>query len=170
MTGYELKGHLDTSTQGIWHASLSQIYPTLQKMAHQDWVTVTEVPQTGKPDRKVYRITPSGQASLLSWLTEGQHTVARHKNINVLKLFFAGSLPKKRILHQLQTELDLQRQQLATYEQRAKATIEGVVAATGLQREAVLWDAVRQLGIESTKTTIRWLEATIKRIEEEYDE
>lgn len=96
--------------------------------------------------------------------------MGRHKNINMLKLFFAGSLPKKRVLHQLQTELDLERQQLATYEQRAEATIEGVVAATGLHREAAMWDAVRQLGIGSTKTTIRWLEATIKQIEEVYDE
>ena len=79
-------------------------------MEQQGWVTSTEVVQEGKPDRKVYQITSSGQATLQAWLEESQHTVARHKIINRLKLIFAVSLPEKRVLHQLQTELDLQRQ------------------------------------------------------------
>lgn len=170
MTGYELKSHLDKSTQGLWHASLSQIYPTLQKMEQKGFVTSAEFPQEGKPDRRYYQITPAGRIAFETWLDQTVRELARHKNANMLKLFFAGSLPKDRVLYHLQTELDLQREQLIVDEQSAKHYIDGVVAATGLQREAVMWDAIRQLGIEWRTTTIRWLEATIERIEEVYDD
>lgn len=170
MTGYDLKGYLDASTQGVWYASLSQIYPTLQKLEQEGWVESQEIPQEGKPDRKYYLITAEGRAGFQDWLDEGVHELARHKNLNMLKLFFAGSLPKKRVLHHLQVELDLQRKQLAKDEQSTKQYIEGVVAATGLKREAVMWEAIRRLGIESKKTTIRWLEETMKTVEESYDD
>lgn len=166
MTGYDLKGYMDASTQGVWHASLSQIYPTLHTLEKEGLVTSTMVPQAGKPDRKYYEITKAGKEIFLEWLDQNTLTLAHQKNVNMLRLFFAGSLSQNRILHHLQTELDLQRQQLAVYEADAKSYIEDIVKKTGLSREAVMWRAIRKLGIVSKKTTIRWLETTIEQIDE----
>ena len=54
MTGYDLKKHIDNSTQFFWHAKLGQIYPTLKRL-DEDGLTESEImPQEGKPDKKFY--------------------------------------------------------------------------------------------------------------------
>ena len=45
-------------------ASYGSIYPALNQLAIDGMVTVREEEQSGKPDKKVYAITPSGVAAL----------------------------------------------------------------------------------------------------------
>ena len=170
MTGYELKRHLDISTQNMWYASLSQIYPTLQRLEQEEWISSRDAPQEGKPDRKYYKLEKPGREALHNWLHQLDAVLPRQKNINLLKLFFSGSLPKSRILHLLESELDLHLQKLTSYEKETSAYIAEIVGRSEHKREAVMWDAVRRLGIEREKTTIRWLEDTIKLVEGTYDE
>ena len=66
MTGYDLKKVLDESTQFFWHAELSQIYPELKRLEQKGWITSASYPQEGKPDKKVYSITPVGKAEFHS--------------------------------------------------------------------------------------------------------
>ena len=170
MTGYELKRHIDESTQNLWHASLSQIYPMLQKLEREGLVSSTEMPQSNKPDRKYYQIEAPGRAAFRKWLEESDLELVRQKNINLLKLFFAGSLPKPQLLHNLQTQLNLHRQRLAYYQQETREYIAEIVGGTEAQKEAIMWKALHNLGVEIEKATIRWLERTIKIVEAEFDE
>jgi PadR family transcriptional regulator, regulatory protein AphA len=64
-TGYEIKKDFE---EGLFchfmEASYGSIYPALNQLAAEGLVTVREEEQSGKPDKKVYAITPAGVASL----------------------------------------------------------------------------------------------------------
>ncbi len=68
--GYELRARLDSAlgplAKGI---NEGQIYVTLARLERGGFVERDDVP-SGRPDRKVYRLTPSGQERVSSWLSE----------------------------------------------------------------------------------------------------
>ncbi len=166
MTGYELKKHMDKSTQFFWHAQLSQIYPTLKKLEQNGLVTIEIEPQDGKPDKKIYTITKKGNDKLLAWLIKPIVQLTPTKDFILLKLFFSGSLDKEIILQHLQNVLALQRQRLKQYQTHTKSYVEQIISETGLQTEGIMWESVRQFGEEYTQMYITWLEYTIKTVKE----
>ncbi len=170
MTGYDLKKQMDRSTQAFWHAHLGQIYPALKKMAQEGLVEISVVPQEGKPDKKYYLITGAGRTELETWLRQPLDTPPKKKEPALLQLFFSGALPKALILEQLERQLTIHRAQLAVYQTETKTHIEEIVTQTGLTRESVMWDLVRQFGVEHSKTYIRWLERAIEAVQTEIED
>lgn len=69
-SGYELARRFEKSIGYFWAASHQQIYRTLKRMDELGWVTVEEVPQEGRPDKKVYRPSDGGRAELSRWIAE----------------------------------------------------------------------------------------------------
>lgn len=65
-SGYDLMLQL----QPFWQAKHSQIYPLLAKMEQEGYLEFTRVPQTDRPDKKVYSITEKGRTALREWLTQ----------------------------------------------------------------------------------------------------
>jgi DNA-binding PadR family transcriptional regulator len=64
-TGYEIKKQFEDGPFSYFHqASFGSIYPSLGRLSEEGLVTCTEMPQEGKPDKKIYSITPSGIAAL----------------------------------------------------------------------------------------------------------
>ncbi len=64
-SGYEIKKEIE---EGLFshfiEASFGSIYPALTQLAGEGLVTVRAEEQYGKPDKKVYAITPSGRDAL----------------------------------------------------------------------------------------------------------
>lgn len=65
-TGYDLTQRI----QLFWNANHSQIYPLLAQLEEKGYVRFTLVPQSDKPDKKVYTITPAGVEAVQQWITE----------------------------------------------------------------------------------------------------
>ncbi|WP_308637490.1 PadR family transcriptional regulator [Paenibacillus silvisoli] len=63
-SGYDLMLKL----QSLWPAKHSQIYPLLSQMESDGYVRHVLVPQTDKPDKKVYSLTDMGRDALRAWL------------------------------------------------------------------------------------------------------
>lgn len=63
-TGYDLKKQFESSFAHFFAAGYGSIYPALSSLAHDGLVECREIPQQGKPDRKVYRITDAGLAHM----------------------------------------------------------------------------------------------------------
>jgi DNA-binding PadR family transcriptional regulator len=63
-SGYDLKKHFESTFGHFFAAGYGSIYPALSSLLADGLVECTEIPQDGKPDRKVYRITPAGTAYL----------------------------------------------------------------------------------------------------------
>ncbi|MBR3316150.1 MAG: PadR family transcriptional regulator [Atopobiaceae bacterium] len=91
-TGYEVMTVFRDSLNHFWKAQTSQIYRELQTMEKAGWISQTHVPQTGKPDKNVFSITPAGRDELRRWLRD-ESTPLTFKNPLMMKTFFMGELP-----------------------------------------------------------------------------
>jgi DNA-binding PadR family transcriptional regulator len=67
-SGYDLKKNFESSFAHFFAAGFGSIYPALASLSENGLVSCEEIPQDGKPDRKVYRITPAGRQHLLEQL------------------------------------------------------------------------------------------------------
>ena len=64
-SGYDLKKEFESSFGHFFAAGYGSIYPALSSLADDGLVDCEQVPQEGKPDRKVYSITDKGREHLL---------------------------------------------------------------------------------------------------------
>ncbi|HSJ20423.1 MAG TPA: PadR family transcriptional regulator [Nocardioidaceae bacterium] len=67
-SGLELARRFDRSIGFFWSATHQQIYRVLGRMEADGWVTSAAVEQQGRPDKKVYEVTPEGSQELAAWL------------------------------------------------------------------------------------------------------
>lgn len=67
-SGYDLKKQFESTFAHFFAAGFGSIYPALSSLAEQGLVSCEEIPQEGKPDRKVYEITGAGREFLLEAL------------------------------------------------------------------------------------------------------
>jgi PadR family transcriptional regulator AphA len=75
-SGYDLKKQFESSFAHFFAAGYGSIYPALASLADQGLVECEEIPQEGKPDRKLYRISDAGYEHLLEAL---RNTTPCHK-------------------------------------------------------------------------------------------
>jgi DNA-binding PadR family transcriptional regulator len=168
MTGYELKQTMDVSTSNFWHAKQSQIYATLKKMEGSGLVTSDVEAQDGRPNRRVYTITKTGNADLLAWLSQPVMELQARKELVLLKLFFSADEDKRTLLTQLRLQRDLHRRQLERYQGETKVVIQQFAAALpGGAKKALLWNATRRYGEMFETMALQWLDETITMIDEE---
>ncbi|WP_035992245.1 PadR family transcriptional regulator [Leptolyngbya sp. KIOST-1] len=91
-SGYDLAKQFDGSVGFFWHASHQQIYRELTKLEQQALVTAEAVPQAGKPDKKVYRVTEAGQATLRDWIAQPSKCTPTKDDL-LVKLFVGYLVP-----------------------------------------------------------------------------
>ncbi|HXV23207.1 MAG TPA: PadR family transcriptional regulator [Alphaproteobacteria bacterium] len=64
-SGYEIKKELeDGAYSHFYRASFGSIYPALGRLAAEGFISGREQEQLKRPDKKVYRLTPSGRREL----------------------------------------------------------------------------------------------------------
>jgi DNA-binding PadR family transcriptional regulator len=67
--GYELKQAFDETFGDVWPPiNVGQIYTTLGRLERDGLVRSVHVEQAHRPDKKVYELTPAGQAALEEWI------------------------------------------------------------------------------------------------------
>jgi DNA-binding PadR family transcriptional regulator len=75
--GYELKQALDSTFGPGWPPlNFGQIYTTLSRLERDGLVRSQDVPQEGRPGKRVYELTPQGRQELQEWVdtsTTGTH-------------------------------------------------------------------------------------------------
>jgi PadR family transcriptional regulator AphA len=90
-SGYDLVQTFRISMSHYWHAHPGQIYPTLDRMEHDGWISGREVIQRGRPNKRVYSITAEGRRVLLEWL-QSPYEPLKMKNPPLLRSRFLGHL------------------------------------------------------------------------------
>ncbi|MCD0483643.1 PadR family transcriptional regulator [Streptacidiphilus sp. ASG 303] len=89
-SGWELARLADRSIGHFWPVTRAHIYAELPKLADRGWATARDVPQSGAPDKRVYRATAEGEAAFRSWLATVDLTEERGRQPLQLRLFFAA--------------------------------------------------------------------------------
>jgi len=62
--GYDIAKTIRAAGDGALKVGDGQLYPILHRLEKRGWLAATWVDQDGRPDRKVYSVTPSGTKEL----------------------------------------------------------------------------------------------------------
>lgn len=62
--GYEIAKTIRAAGTGALKVGDGQLYPILHRLEERGWIEAKWVEQVGRPDRKVYSVTPSGAKEL----------------------------------------------------------------------------------------------------------
>lgn len=166
MTGYEMEGWINVSTGNFWHAELSQIYKTLKKLEEDGRVTSQIEPQEGRPDKRIYSLTPAGKADLAEWLETPVLDEIVKKDALLIRLFFSPPGNKAALLVQLRIQLQMHRRKLEHYLEQAPQAMVGFVGDhPELAASVLYWEAARRHGILYEEMYMRWIEETMLLLE-----
>jgi PadR family transcriptional regulator AphA len=97
MSGYDLKKAIDASVGYFWGPAKSGIYALLPRLVASGYATSREIAQSGRPDKRIYRITAAGRGALRSWIEDTPAPPDPDRNPLLLKLFF-GALTSPEVL------------------------------------------------------------------------
>jgi DNA-binding PadR family transcriptional regulator len=90
--GYEIKRGLEERFGAvIAPLNAGQVYTTLQRLQRDDLVDDDTVEQSGRPDKRVYRLTETGRDALRAWLG-APSAPTRLRDDFFMKLHFAQDL------------------------------------------------------------------------------
>lgn len=160
-SGYDLKTRcFDGPISGFWTADQAQIYRTLERLAQGKAVKSKTRRQSGRPDRRIYELTPIGQQVLERWVT-ASHELGPLRDPFLVQLWFTSQLEDgdlsqvlsaERVKHQ--RRLDLLRADAV-----ALSRDEGVSGRTAVVRQMALDGAVA-----SERAAIDWLDDALELV------
>ena len=99
MHGYQLHEFIDSFMQTCVDLKKSTAYYLLEKMAKEGYVTRTEEREGNRPPRRVYHLTPAGEARFLDLLRQNLATYLPAKFPGDTGLTFLDNLPTDRSHH-----------------------------------------------------------------------
>lgn len=151
-SGYDLAKRFDQSIGFFWPSTFQQVYRDLGKLEEAGLVSAITVEQTGKPNKKVFAITPSGIEELQNWLQTPAKPM-KIKDTFLIKLFGGHRLSKQELL-----------EDLASQREHHQATFDSYTAlASGLKSQGetlflkyFLPYQALDLGIRFEKTWLEW--------------
>ena len=97
LSGYDLERVVERSVGYFWRPARSQIYAVLPRLVGRGLATRRAVAQTTRPDKQLYRITPSGRDALRMWLDKAP-LEPDPERILLLKLFFGAEADRAALL------------------------------------------------------------------------
>lgn len=161
-SGYDLNKAVEGSIGYFWTPAKSQIYGELKRLTALGYVEELEVPQQGRPDKRVYTITAAGDEALQNWLTTRDEHPEEIKSTFLLKLFFGHRLSPEEILSKMREYLNYAIASLAEYE-----AIEREIESHGgpVAPNLYPWMALMQ-GKAFARSGIEWSKEMIEHLSE----
>ena len=159
MSGYDLGQSIRTSIGFFWNESYGQIYPNLKKLAAAGLVTAKTEKQKGKPDRRVYSITPKGRAHLEEWLAvEPQPEVPRNELL--LKLFFGVQAGPETVIGYVERMAERKK----TYLEKFRQIERELLSQIDRYPDVPYWRMAARFGQLQLEAHQRWAEETLKAL------
>lgn len=112
-SGYEIRKMFEEGAYAGFHPiGFGSIYPALTALLAEGLVDCHEEPQAGRPDKKVYRLTPQGEAALVKTLSSNQPAEDKYKSDTLFMLSLAEVMDPARVDRLLRDYRDLKVNQL----------------------------------------------------------
>jgi len=163
-TGYDLKNKFQKSIHFFWNAALPHIYRSLKQMENQGWIASTIEQQSGKPNRKVYKITGEGKKELLHWLAEPPEELEMRHTM-LVKVFFGKQLPPERFTEHLKNWREYNVHLLKQYETVAMPVIQRQSEKASYAEDSHYWGLSLDYGIRHARMAIEWCDQALKGME-----
>ncbi len=159
MSGYDLGLTIRGSVGYFWNESYGQIYPNLKKLANDGFVSCKTERQKGKPDRRIYSITPKGRERLMTWLAVSpQPEIPRNELL--LKLFFGEQVPTQILIGYVERMAEERRALIELLERTEREEIDKNQHYPG----APYWRMAARFGQMEMRAHLRWAEETLAEL------
>ncbi|MGW4382456.1 PadR family transcriptional regulator [Kitasatospora sp. NPDC004531] len=169
LSGYDLGRWVETEGQFLRsRAHHSQIYRLLGRMVADGWVVYEVDPREGRPDAKVYRLTPVGRDALLAWVRSPYRPTSRFQDADFLARFaFAAALDRAAAIALVRTELDYRREQIARNRHRDRTLrFEDPLPELDQALAREIGEQLHRYGAGAVDRWVEWLEETLRRLED----
>lgn len=104
-TGYEIKKTIEESAFSHFvEASYGSIYPALGKLTEDGLISVRTEPLEGRPDKKIYSLTPAGLDAFRTMLAETPAEDKFRSNF-LFQMLFAHYLTPEQITEKLERQI-----------------------------------------------------------------
>lgn len=156
-TGYQLVGSLSDLNEAAWHASPSQVYSELHKLAANGMVQATALEDRAG---RSYEITDSGREELRRWLRSA--AVDRNvRNDSLLRMLMVWMLEPLTARHLIEGEIAFYRGRLMSLRQLMLEWDQNKTDPIFRFRQAgiMLW-------IAEDETMVRWLHGLLEILEQ----
>jgi DNA-binding PadR family transcriptional regulator len=155
-SGYELDKLAARSIGYFWQPAKSKIYAILPRLVDRGLAEASDVAQTGRPDKRVYRLTSAGSEELRRWLENGEPIRSVARDGLLLKLFFGAH-----------GDAALLRAQVAGRKERAEQLLAELEAIERtIDKDEDFFPYLTLLhGLEDTRSTIAWCRQTLGLID-----
>jgi DNA-binding PadR family transcriptional regulator len=164
MSGYDLKQLINKSiTHFYWSPAKSQIYGELRRLESHGLVTMREVPQTLRPDKRLYQITPEGTEAMLQWLRSSGVEPDSYKSALLLKTFFGHMLPHDVTLGLLEERRKQIAQELTMCEKRT-AELQEKMPGSEADDETFFPLLTLRRSITLCQADLQWLDDAIEQL------
>ena len=118
-------------------------------------MTVTVEHQDGKPNRKIYRVTETGQAELRRWLEEFPE-IPEHRESMLIKVFFGNQMDPQHFRFHLEQWREYHCGLLRRYDEEIRPIVEQSAKRTGAKEDARYWSLTLDFGRRHAKMVIDW--------------
>jgi len=167
MTGYDLDKVFKVSLNFFWQAQTSQIYRELNLMEKQELLSSRVILQTGKPNRKMYKITELGHSELQNWLLRRDFEEEFNiKNTFLLKMFFSAELDKSENIETLKQYKEQCMKSLEAMSETS-SSISNYGQEVVDKKNTTYWKSTASFGFFYFNMCIKWADFTISAIEAE---
>lgn len=164
-TGYEIGQQFQRSIGYFWSATHQQIYRTLKKLDADGLVTYTDVAQDGRPDKKVYTLSPAGQQLLAEWVASPTPVMPLRSDLGV-KLRAAEFGDLATVLGELKATRDEAQVVADLYRGFERDYYPEPDALTGRKLHQYL---VLRGGVRTSQAMVDWCDETIVGLQRELD-
>jgi DNA-binding PadR family transcriptional regulator len=113
-SGYDLAKRFTGSVGFFWKATHQQIYRELTKLEDMNFIRAEKVHQEGRPDKKLYNVTPEGKAHLQQWIAAPVE-ISPIKDDLLVKIFAGYVVPTETIIAELENHRVQHLERLSTY-------------------------------------------------------
>jgi PadR family transcriptional regulator AphA len=87
-SGYALLREAEEGIGFFWSPAKSHVYDVLPRLAERGLARRRVVPQVGKPDKHLWRLTPRGRAAVRRWINTPEPDPLGNLSVLLLKVFF----------------------------------------------------------------------------------
>jgi DNA-binding PadR family transcriptional regulator len=168
-SGYDLAKYLEVEGRFIKNkVHLSQIYRLLARMVDSGWVSYRVSTNEGRPDAKIYELTPLGTQTLREWVRSPYEPSTRFQDPEFMVRFsFGGPLDREALIRLVRTELDCRRAQVGRFRSRERH-VRDLRPIDGVDADLVhrLSDLGHQHGAAAIDLWISWLERVLAELDD----
>ena len=101
-SGYELLKLAESGVAYLWSPAKSHVYDVLPRLERSGHARRRLVPQTGKPDKHLWRITDRGRRALTTWVNTVDSDSLSNRGVLLLKIFFGEYGDPERLIAHLE--------------------------------------------------------------------